>query len=91
MNVVTQLVAKRVVDGVPRYSLSCNTDTTLDVLRERRAGRAAFKLVAQVNSDRARAIFQPTSSAPCWTAGRPTFPCLRRRRSPSPIPNTPSA
>lgn len=51
MNVVTQLVAKRVVDGVPRYSLSCNTDTTLDVLRERRAGRASFKLIAQVNSE----------------------------------------
>ncbi|MGY3544548.1 hypothetical protein ACVWZ4_000042 [Bradyrhizobium sp. USDA 4472] len=51
MNVVTQLVAKRIIDGVPRYSLSCNTDTTLDVLRERRAGRAAFKLIAQVNSE----------------------------------------
>ncbi|SFI77307.1 acetyl-CoA hydrolase/transferase C-terminal domain-containing protein [Bradyrhizobium sp. Gha] len=51
MNVVTQLVAKRIIDGVPRYSLSCNTDTTLDVLRERRAGRAAFRLIAQVNSE----------------------------------------
>src|SRR6202000_1668569 len=51
LNVVTQLVAKRVVDGVTRYSLSCNTDTTLDVLRERHAGRAAFKLIAQVNSE----------------------------------------
>ena len=51
MNVVTQLVAKRIIDGVPRYSLSCNTDTTLDVLRARRAGRAAFKLIAQVNSE----------------------------------------
>lgn len=51
MNVVTQLVAKRVVDGVPRYSLSCNTDTTLDVLRERHAGRASFRLIAQVNSE----------------------------------------
>lgn len=51
LNVVTQLVARRVVNGVPRYSLSCNTDTTLDVLRERRAGRAAFKLIAQVNSE----------------------------------------
>ena len=39
LNVVTQLVAKRVVDGVPRYSLSCNTDTTLDVLRARAARR----------------------------------------------------
>jgi Acetyl-CoA hydrolase/transferase C-terminal domain len=51
LNVVTQLVAKRVVDGVPRYSLSCNTDTTLDILRARNEGRVAFKLVAQVNSE----------------------------------------
>jgi hypothetical protein len=34
-----------------RYSLSCNTDTTLDVLRSRAEGSAAFKLVAQVNSE----------------------------------------
>src|ERR1700724_4432678 len=51
LNVITQLVAKRVVDGVARYSLSCNTDTTLDVLRARAEGRASFKLVAQVNSE----------------------------------------
>ena len=51
LNVVTQLVAKRVVDGVPRYSLSCNTDTTLDLLRARAEGRASFKLVGQVNSE----------------------------------------
>ncbi len=51
LNVVTQLVAKRVVDGITRYSLSCNTDTTLDVLRARAEGRASFKLVAQVNSE----------------------------------------
>jgi len=51
LNVVTQLVAKRVVDGVPRYSLSCNTDTTLDILRARAEGRAAFKLIGQVNSE----------------------------------------
>jgi hypothetical protein len=51
LNVVTQLVAKRVVDGVTRYSLSCNTDTTLDILRARADGRASFKLVAQVNSE----------------------------------------
>src|SRR5581483_6486056 len=30
---------------------SCNTDTTLDVVRARSEGRAAFKLVAQVNSE----------------------------------------
>jgi Acetyl-CoA hydrolase/transferase C-terminal domain len=51
LNVVTQLVAKRVVDGVARYSLSCNTDTTLDILRARNEGRASFKLIAQVNSE----------------------------------------
>lgn len=51
LNVVTQLVAKRVVDGVTRYSLSCNTDTTLDILRARAEGRASFKLVGQVNSE----------------------------------------
>ena len=51
LNVVTQLVAKRVVGGTTRYSLSCNTDTTLDVLRARAEGRASFKLVGQVNSE----------------------------------------
>src|SRR6201995_950451 len=51
LNVVPQLVAKRVVDGIERYWLSCNTDTTLDVLRARAEGRASFKLVAQVNSE----------------------------------------
>ena len=51
LNVVTQLVAKRVVDGVTRYSLSCNTDTTLDVLRARAQGAAAFKLIGEVNSE----------------------------------------
>ena len=51
LNVVTQLVAKRVVDGVTRYSLSCNTDTTLDILRARAENRASFKLIGQVNSE----------------------------------------
>jgi hypothetical protein len=51
LNVVTQLVAKRVADGVERYSLSCNTDTTLDILRARAEGRASFKLIGQVNSE----------------------------------------
>jgi hypothetical protein len=51
MNVATQLVAKRLVDGVPRYSLSCNTDITLDLLRARGEGRAAFRLIGQVNSE----------------------------------------
>src|SRR5438132_2059701 len=51
LNVVTQLVAKRVVDGMTRYSLSCNTDTTLDIVRARGEGRASFKLIGQVNSE----------------------------------------
>jgi Acetyl-CoA hydrolase/transferase C-terminal domain len=51
LNVVAQLVAKRVVDGVTRYSLSCNTDTTLDILRARAQGGASFKLIGQVNSE----------------------------------------
>jgi hypothetical protein len=51
LNVVTQLVAKRVVDGATRYSLSCNTDTTLDILRARAQGAASFKLIGQVNSE----------------------------------------
>src|SRR5437763_7673130 len=51
LNVVTQLVAKRVIDGVTRYSLSCNTDTTLDILRARAQGGASVKLVGQVNSE----------------------------------------
>src|SRR5262245_53019509 len=51
LNVVLQLVAKRVVDGETRYSLSCNTDTTLDIMRARAEGRAAFRLIGQVNSE----------------------------------------
>jgi acyl-CoA hydrolase len=51
LNVVAQLVAKRIVDGATRYSLSCNTDTTLDVLRARAEGAASFKLIGQVNSE----------------------------------------
>ncbi|MFO1109226.1 MAG: acetyl-CoA hydrolase/transferase C-terminal domain-containing protein [Bradyrhizobium sp.] len=51
LNVVLQLVAKRVVDGEIRYSLSCNTDISLDIMRVRNEGRAAFKLVGQVNSE----------------------------------------
>ena len=51
VNVIAQLVAKRVVDGKVRYSLSSNTDTTLDLMRARSEGKISFKLVAQVNSD----------------------------------------
>lgn len=51
VNVITQLVAKQVVDGETRYSLSSNTDTTLDLLAARAAGKASFALVGEVNSE----------------------------------------
>jgi hypothetical protein len=51
LNVVMPLVAKRIVDGETRYSLSCNTDTSLDLLRARAEGRASFKVFGQVNSE----------------------------------------
>ncbi len=51
VNVVAQLVAKKGEGDAARYSLSCNTDTTLDVLSARSEGRAKFVLVGQVNSE----------------------------------------
>ncbi|WPO38915.1 acetyl-CoA hydrolase/transferase C-terminal domain-containing protein [Tardiphaga sp. 42S5] len=51
LNVIAQLVSKRLVDGAARYSLSCNTDTTLDLMRARNEGRVSFKLIGQVNSE----------------------------------------
>lgn len=51
LNVVLQLVSKRLIGGETRYSLSCNTDTTLDVLAAREQGRASFRLIGQVNSE----------------------------------------
>jgi hypothetical protein len=49
LDVVGQLVAAGGPGG--RYSLSCNSDTTLDLLAARRAGCARFLLVGQVNSE----------------------------------------
>lgn len=46
-NVVAQLVAKK----GKSYSISSNTDMTLDMLAVRKAGRANFLLVGQVNSE----------------------------------------
>lgn len=51
VNVIAQLVAKRVVDGQTRYSLSSNTDTTLDLMRARAEGKIKFKLIGEVNSE----------------------------------------
>jgi len=51
VNVITQLVAKRTINGETRYSLSCNTDITLDLLKARSEGKANFVLIGQVNSE----------------------------------------
>ena len=51
VNVITQLVARKTVDSEARYSLSCNTDTTLDLLAARAKGKASFMLVGEVNSE----------------------------------------
>src|SRR5436305_5442958 len=51
VNVVAQLVAKRGGGDDARYSLSCNTDVTLEVLRARAKGDAKFLLVGQVNTE----------------------------------------
>ena len=50
VNVVAQLVAQR-ADEARAYSLSCNPDLTVDLLRLRRAGRVKFVLAGQVNSE----------------------------------------
>jgi acyl-CoA hydrolase len=51
VNVVGQLVAKRVRNGATRYSLSCNPDIILDLLAKRRSKAADFIFVGQVNSE----------------------------------------
>lgn len=49
-NVVAQLVATS-PERPGRYSLSCNTDLTLELLREKAAGRTDLILAGQVNSE----------------------------------------
>jgi acyl-CoA hydrolase len=51
VNVVGQLVAKRLRNGETRYSLSCNPDITVDLLAKRRKGEVDFLFVGQVNSE----------------------------------------
>ncbi len=50
VNVVAQLVAGPAT-GDGRYSLSCNTDITLDLLACRRDGRCQFLFAGQTNSE----------------------------------------
>ena len=79
LNVVTQLVAKRVVDGVARYSLSCNTDTTLDILRARARGSRvvqtgrAGQFRTAVHAGRGRSAGR-SNSARCSTVPTTDFP-----------------
>ena len=51
VNVVAQLVAHRAEETPLPYSLSCNPDLTLDLLRLRREGRADFVFAGQTNSE----------------------------------------
>lgn len=50
-NLLTQLVARREADGARQFSLSSNTDLSIDLLRARREGRADFVMAAQANSE----------------------------------------
>ena len=51
VNVVAQLVARRVRGEEVQFSLSCNPDLTLDLLTARRDGRANFLFAGQVNTE----------------------------------------
>jgi len=51
VNVVGQLVAHRAEETPRPFSLSCNPDLTLDLLKLRRAGVADFLFAGQVNSE----------------------------------------
>jgi acyl-CoA hydrolase len=51
VNVVAQLVAHRTDEAVLPFSLSCNPDLTLDLLKLRRDGTADFLLCGQINSE----------------------------------------
>ncbi|GAB3317291.1 acetyl-CoA hydrolase/transferase C-terminal domain-containing protein [Haliea atlantica] len=52
INVIAQLVAAPPTDSAPQaYSASCNTDLTGELLQARRAGRADFLFLGQVNRE----------------------------------------
>ena len=50
-NVLAQLVGRRLDGAESRFSLSSNTDLTIDLLQARREGRADFVVAAQANSE----------------------------------------
>src|SRR5690606_13073350 len=49
VNVIAQLVAAREIDGETFYSLSCNSDITLDILPVLRGNDAPFVFVAETS------------------------------------------
>lgn len=51
VNVIAQLVAAREIDGETFYSLSCNSDITLDILPVLRRGGAPFVFVAETSAE----------------------------------------
>jgi len=51
VNVVGQLLAHRAEEAPRPYSLSCNPDLTLDLLKLRRDGRVDFLFAGQTNSE----------------------------------------
>lgn len=51
VNVIAQLVAARQIDGETTYSVSCNSDITLDILPVLRSRDAPFIFAAEVNAE----------------------------------------
>jgi hypothetical protein len=87
LNVVTQLVARRVVAAIPIPRWMCCAPA-------RKAGPGSswsVRSIRNCRSCRAPAICRRMNSAPCSRDPDANFRCLRRRPSRSAIPNTPSA
>ena len=54
VNVLAQMVSKKTIDGETKYSLSCNTDVTLDLmplLEEQKAAGKKIVTIAQVHDE----------------------------------------
>lgn len=54
VNVLAQMVSKKEIDGATKYSLSCNTDVTLDVMpliEEQKAKGKKIVTIAQIHND----------------------------------------
>lgn len=51
INVITQIVAKKEIEGKSYFSLSCNPDVTNDMVEQLRTTNATFATIAQVNQN----------------------------------------